>query len=63
MLITLEGMVTFVSPEQDSNALPSIISTPLDMVMEDRFEQLSNALYSMVFTLDGIITLVSPVQL
>jgi hypothetical protein len=43
MLVTLDGMVTLVRPEQPSNALPPMLVTLDGMVTLVRPEQPSNA--------------------
>ena len=54
MLVTLEGMVIEVRPEQPQKALLPMLVTPSGMVMEVRLEQPEKVRSPMLVTLSGI---------
>ena len=60
MLVTELGMVMFVRPEQEANALTPIVVTLLGMIMLVRSEQPENAELPMLVTLEGIMVFLQP---
>jgi hypothetical protein len=62
MLVTLEGIVTLVSPEHPSNAEYSMLVTLEGIVTVVSPEQPKNAEAPILVTLEGIVMLVRPEQ-